>query len=203
MLVWKILKWVQSSSSKWSSSRAISTDIPDAFSPPLLNVHRFRQVLRATHRILTELLYEGSSWSGERVDRNTSLMSSSLLFKQFPACLVRRIWIVFVMGGSWPYSFRFVGFCLLDLFNIARSILVHLLSSIFSNHLVRVYVVHPFYQSGLTSIWPRAYWYLACRCLSQSMRHCFLGRWTCLLVSERKINDNDINNNVEENEKEE
>ena len=33
-------------------------------------------------------------------------------------------WIVFVMGGKWPYSCCFVGCCLQDLFNIARSILV-------------------------------------------------------------------------------
>ena len=32
-------------------------------SPPLLIVHCFRQVLRATSRIGTELLYVGSSWS--------------------------------------------------------------------------------------------------------------------------------------------
>ena len=33
------------------------------------------------------------------VHRNTSLMSSSLLLQQCPACLVRLAWIVFVMGG--------------------------------------------------------------------------------------------------------
>ena len=32
--------------------------------------------------------------------RSTSLMSSSLLLQQCPACLVRVTWIVFVMGGS-------------------------------------------------------------------------------------------------------
>ena len=31
-------------------------------------------------------------------------MSSSLLFQQCPACLVRLTWIVFVMGGRWPYG---------------------------------------------------------------------------------------------------
>ena len=29
-----------------------------------------------------------------------------------PACLVRLIWIVFVMGGRWPYSWCLVGCCL-------------------------------------------------------------------------------------------
>ena len=55
--------------------------------------------------------------------RSTSLMSSSLLLQQCPACLVRLTWIVFVMGGRWPYSWCFVGFCRQDLFNIARNIL--------------------------------------------------------------------------------
>ena len=38
------------------------------------------------------------------VHRSTSFMSSSLLLQQCPACLVRLTWIVFVMGGRWPYS---------------------------------------------------------------------------------------------------
>ena len=37
-------------------------DMPDPFSPLLPIVHRFRQILRATPRILTELPYVGSSW---------------------------------------------------------------------------------------------------------------------------------------------
>ena len=61
--------------------------------------------------------YVGVHWS-------TSLMSSSLLLQQCPACLVRLIWKVFGMGGWWPYSWCFVGCCLQDLLNIARSILV-------------------------------------------------------------------------------
>ena len=51
-------------------------------------------------------------------------MSSSLLLQQYPACLVRLSRIVFVMGGRWPYSCRFVGCCLQVLFNTAGSILV-------------------------------------------------------------------------------
>ena len=38
------------------------------------------------------------------VHRSTSLMNSLLLLQQCPACLVRLILIVFVMGGRWPYS---------------------------------------------------------------------------------------------------
>ena len=55
--------------------------------------------------------------------RGKSLVSSSLLLQQYPACLARLILIVFVMGGSSAYSY-FVGCYLQDLFNIARSILV-------------------------------------------------------------------------------
>ena len=58
------------------------------------------------------------------VHRSTSLMSSSLLLQQCPACLVRLTWMVFMMGGRWPYSWCLVWCCHQDLFNIARSILV-------------------------------------------------------------------------------
>ena len=58
------------------------------------------------------------------VHRSTSLMSSSLLLQHCPACLVHLTWIVFVMGGRWPYSWCLVGCCHQDLFNIARNILV-------------------------------------------------------------------------------
>ena len=58
------------------------------------------------------------------VHRSTSLMSSSLLLQQCPACLIRLTWIVFVMGGRWPYSWCLVGCCRQDLFNNAISILV-------------------------------------------------------------------------------
>ena len=43
------------------------------------------------------------------VHRSTLLMSSSLLLQQCPACLVRLIWIVFVMGGRSLYSWCLVG----------------------------------------------------------------------------------------------
>ena len=43
------------------------------------------------------------------VHRSTSLMRSSLLLQQCPACLVRQTWIVFVMGSRWLYSWCFVG----------------------------------------------------------------------------------------------
>ena len=58
------------------------------------------------------------------VHRSTSLMSSFLLLQQCPTCLVCLTWIVFVMGGRWPYCWYFVGYCRQDLFNIAHCILV-------------------------------------------------------------------------------
>ena len=59
------------------------------------------------------------------VHRSTSLMSSSLLLQQCPACLVRLTCIVFVIGGKWPYSWCLVGSCRQILFNITSSILVY------------------------------------------------------------------------------
>ena len=62
------------------------------------------------------------AWPYVEVHRSKSLMSSSLLLQQCPACLVCLTWIVFVMGGWWPYSWCFVGCCRQDLFNINISI---------------------------------------------------------------------------------
>ena len=45
------------------------------------------------------------------VHKSTSLMSSSLLLQQCPACLVRLTWIVFAIGGRWPFSWCLVGCC--------------------------------------------------------------------------------------------
>ena len=51
------------------------------------------------------------------VHKNTTLMSSSLLLQQCPACLVHLTWIVFMIGGRWPYIWCLVGCCRQDLFN--------------------------------------------------------------------------------------
>ena len=56
------------------------------------------------------------------IHKSTSLMSSSLLLQQCPACLVRLTWIDFVIGGRCPYSWCLVGCCCQDLLRIARSI---------------------------------------------------------------------------------
>ena len=64
------------------------------------------------------------AWPYAGVHRSTSLMSSSFLLQQCPACLVCLTWIVFVMGGRWPYSWCLVGCCRQHLFNIACNVLV-------------------------------------------------------------------------------
>ena len=64
------------------------------------------------------------AWPYAGVHRSISLMSSSLLLQQCPACLIRLNCIVFVVGGRWPYSWCLVGCCRQDLFKIACSILV-------------------------------------------------------------------------------
>ena len=138
------------------------------------------------------------------VHRSISLMSSSLLLQQCPSCLVRLTLIVFVMGGRWPYSWCFVGCCLQDLFNIACNILVLLPSSFFSIRLVSVQIVHPYSSIDTTAAWKKLRFILSMRsdfhmidslsiavhafvsrdrCLPRLMRHYFLGRWICLLVS--------------------
>ena len=89
------------------------------------------------------------------VYRRTSLMSSPLLLQLCPAYLVRLIWMVLEMGGRWLYSRCFVGCCFQDLFNMARSILVQLLSNIFAVPLVSVNVVHPYSIMDTTAAWKK------------------------------------------------
>ena len=90
-------------------------------------------------------------------------MSSSLLLQQCPACLVRLNLIVFVMGGKWPYSCCIVGCGFHDFFNIARSILVLLLSSLFSIRLVSVHRVHPYSRIDTTAAWKKLHFILSVR----------------------------------------
>ena len=55
------------------------------------------------------------------VHKSTSLMSTSLLLQQCPACLVRLTWIAFVIGGRWPYSWWLVGYCRQDVMNLVAN----------------------------------------------------------------------------------
>ena len=114
----------KSSSSSFCS--AISTDFSDLSHHPLPIVHRFRQVLRATPRILTEQLYVVSSWSPWFCLSIWRSPLEYIIYELVPAspavscmsgCLT---WIVFVLGGRLPYSCCFVACCLQDLFNIGR-----------------------------------------------------------------------------------
>ena len=136
-----------------------------------------------------------------------SIMSLSLLLQQCPIYLVRLTLIVFLVGGSWPYSCSFVGCCLQDLLNIDRSFIVRLPLSFFSIRLLSVYVVHPYRSIDTTAAWKKlrfissvwsdfhmtdsqsrgVYAFLVrCWCISRLMRHCFLGRWTCPPISENQ-----------------
>ena len=90
-------------------------------------------------------------------------MSSSLLLQQCSACLVRLTLIVFVMGGRWPYSWCLVGCCLQNLFKIAHSILVKLLSSFFSSRLLIIQVVHPYSSINTTTAWKKLRFILSIR----------------------------------------
>ena len=90
-------------------------------------------------------------------------MSSSLLPQQCLACLVRLTWIIFVMGGKWPYSWYFVGCCHQDLFNFVRNVLVSLPSSFFSSRFVSVQVVHPYSSIDTTAAWKKMRFILSVR----------------------------------------
>ena len=123
--------------------------------------HRSREVFLATSCVGTVLLYIGSSsssylyssmWRGpqEYIAYEFILTSPAV-----SVCLVRLTLIVFVMGGRWPYSCCFVGCCLQDLFNTARSILVYLPSSFFSIVFVSVHEVHPFDSIDTIAAWKK------------------------------------------------
>ena len=104
------------------------------------------------------------------VHRSTSLMSSSLLLQQCPACLVRLTWIVFVIGGRivgalWGVAARTYSILLVTfLYNcrLASSRAV-LLASKWCIHTAVSTRPLPgrncvsFYRSGLISIWLIAY----------------------------------------------
>ena len=68
-------------------------------SPYWADVDNFYMVVKISHV------------SMKRVHSITSLMSSFLLLQQWPAWLVRLIWMVLELGDSWPYSCCFAGCC--------------------------------------------------------------------------------------------
>ena len=111
-----------------SSCHAASIDLPD---PPLAP-RCYRQLLPGgiqgsiLYRYRAVVLASRTAFARqcEGVHRSMSVLSSSLLLQQCPACLVCLTLIFFVIGGSWLYKCCFVGCCFQGLFNIARSILV-------------------------------------------------------------------------------
>ena len=139
ILMWPVLFFLNEciSSSSSSSCRAASTDIPDPLSLSLsLSLHVSLSFIASDrssglHPVSSHscCMYVRAGrpafdWPYAGVHRSTSLMISSLLLQQCPACLVRLPCIVFVIGARWPYSWRLGGCCCQDLFNIARNILV-------------------------------------------------------------------------------
>ena len=98
-------------------------------SPLLPIVHRPRQVFRTTYPHIWMYVRAGRPAFARPcvgIHKSTSLMSSSLLLQQCPACLVRLTWIDFVIGGRWPYSWCLVGCRCQDLLRIARSIYIYI-----------------------------------------------------------------------------
>ena len=126
-----------------SSCRVANTGFPDTLSPFTPINNRLLQV--CVHPKLMYILVGRPTFVRlcEWVHWRTSLMSSSLLRQQCPACFVRLIWMVLEMVGRWPNSCCFVGYCFQDLFNLARSILVQFPFCYFSIRLVSIHVVHP------------------------------------------------------------
>ena len=66
--------------------------------------------------------------------------------------------MVFETGGRWPHSCCCVGCCYQNLYMTACSILVHLLSKLFSTPFVSVHVVHPYSSRDTTAAWKK--WYV-------------------------------------------
>ena len=88
----------------------------------------------------------------------TSLMSSSLLLQQCPACLVCLTLIVFVMGGRWPYRWGFVGCYLQDLL---KAFLCSCRQAFSPS--VSVHVVHSHSSIDTTAAWKRYTSYHNCK----------------------------------------
>ena len=77
------------------------------------------------------------AWPYAGVHRSTSLMSSSLLLQQCPACLVHLTCIVFMMGGRWPYK---------------KCVLTYLIQKFVTCGLFQIYK-HRMMPHSLTLIW--------------------------------------------------
>ena len=87
----------------------------------------------------------------EEVHRRTSLMSSSLLLQQWPACLVILTWIVFVMGGKWPYSCSIVGCCLVQEIRVQSQVALY-------QRLNKWYLIPPYVTLSIIRYVSRVKW---------------------------------------------
>ena len=113
-----------------SSSHADSTKSLDSLSSSVPISHCSWLILHVSFSVYTILM--NVSFVGwltmvcpyGGIYRRMLLMSLSLLFLQYPACLVRLIWIVCEIGSKWSYSYCFVGCYFQDLLKTAHNILV-------------------------------------------------------------------------------
>ena len=110
----ELVAWISLTLSRHSSLSFIALDRSSGQHP--VYSHSCRMYVRAVRPAFARLCLG--------VHKSTSPMSSPLLLQQCPTCLVRLTWIVFVIGGRWPYSWCLGGCCRQELFKIAHSILV-------------------------------------------------------------------------------
>ena len=95
----------------------ISLTLSHHFSVPFIASGRSSELHHVSSQSCCIYVRDGRpafAWPYAGVHRSKSLLGSSLLLRQCPACLVRLTWIVLVMGGRWPYSWCFVGCFLQD-----------------------------------------------------------------------------------------
>ena len=193
-----------------SSCHATNTDFPDPLSPPISIVHRSREVFKATSCISAQLSYIGSSRSSclfSSMWRRTqeyvayefvftspewSCMSSSSNLDSFcDGCQVA-VYLLF----CWVLPPGLVQYCSQHSWVIAVKRL----------RLDSVHIVNPYSSINTTTVWKKKQRFIlsvrsdfhitdslliavhvACWCPSRLMRLCFLGRWTCPLVSENYL----------------
>ena len=86
------------------------------------------------------------------IHRSTSLMGSSLLLQLCPVCLFHLTWIVFVMGGRWPYSWCFVGCSRQDLY-IYIYIYIYILHLIWLSGIYKYCELHYIYNEFHNIYW--------------------------------------------------